>query len=44
MDNKPLDGLLVLEFSQFMAGPTAGLRLADLGARVVKIERPGKGE
>lgn len=44
MDNKPLAGLLVLEFSQFMAGPTAGLRLADLGARVVKIERPGVGE
>lgn len=44
MDNKPLAGLLVLEFSQFMAGPTAGLRLADLGARVVKIERPGAGE
>jgi crotonobetainyl-CoA:carnitine CoA-transferase CaiB-like acyl-CoA transferase len=41
---KPLDGLLVLEFSQFMAGPTAGLRLADLGARVIKIERPVKGE
>lgn len=44
MDNKPLAGLLVLEFSQFMAGPTAGLRLADLGARVIKIERPVKGE
>jgi len=45
MDNgKPLSGLLVLEFSQFMAGPTAGLRLADLGARVIKIERPGTGE
>ncbi|WP_437919022.1 CaiB/BaiF CoA transferase family protein [Sphingobacterium sp. LRF_L2] len=44
MDNKPLAGLLVLEFSQFMAGPTAGLRLADLGARVIKIERPGAGE
>src|SRR5690606_14776812 len=44
MDNKPLEGLLVLEFSQFMAGPTAGLRLADLGARVIKIERPGAGE
>lgn len=41
---KPLDGLVVLEFSQFMAGPTAGLRLADLGARVIKIERPVKGE
>lgn len=44
MDKKPLAGLLVLEFSQFMAGPTAGLRLADLGARVVKIERPVTGE
>lgn len=41
---KPLEGLLVLEFAQFMAAPTAGLRLADLGARVIKIERPGKGE
>jgi len=41
---KPLEGLLVLEFSQFMAAPTAGLRLADLGARVIKIERPEKGE
>ncbi|MGZ3757753.1 MAG: CaiB/BaiF CoA transferase family protein [Mucilaginibacter sp.] len=41
---KPLDGLLVLEFSQFMAAPTAGLRMADLGARVIKIERPEKGE
>jgi crotonobetainyl-CoA:carnitine CoA-transferase CaiB-like acyl-CoA transferase len=42
--SKPLDGLLVLELSQFMAAPTAGLRLADLGARVIKVERPGKGE
>lgn len=41
---KPLEGLLVLEFAQFMAAPTAGLKLADLGARVIKIERPGKGE
>jgi CoA:oxalate CoA-transferase len=41
---KPLEGLLVLEFAQFMAAPSAGLKLADLGARVIKIERPGKGE
>lgn len=40
----PLEGLLVLEFSQYLAGPYAGLRLADLGARVIKIERPGSGE
>jgi CoA:oxalate CoA-transferase len=41
---KPLEGLLVLEFCQFLAGPLAGLKLADLGARVIKIERPVKGE
>ncbi|HET9506290.1 MAG TPA: CaiB/BaiF CoA-transferase family protein, partial [Hymenobacter sp.] len=40
----PLEGLLVIEFSQFLAAPSAGLRLADLGARVIKIERPGSGE
>jgi len=41
---KPLEGLTVLEFAQYMAGPSAGLRLADLGARVIKIERPKSGE
>jgi len=41
---KPLEGLVVLEFCQFLAGPSAGLKLADLGARVIKIERPLKGE
>ena len=39
--NKPLDGITVLEFSQFLSGPAAGLRLSDLGAKVIKIERPG---
>ena len=42
--NKPLDGITVLEFSQFLSGPVAGLRLADLGARVIKIERPESGD
>jgi CoA:oxalate CoA-transferase len=41
---KPLDGLLVLDFSQFLAGPSAALRLADLGARVIKVERPSVGD
>jgi CoA:oxalate CoA-transferase len=41
---KPLDGLLVLDLSQFLAGPSAALRLADLGARVIKVERPGAGD
>ena len=40
----PLEGLLVLDFSQFLSGPSAALRLADLGARVIKIERPGGGD
>ncbi len=41
---KPLAGVLVLEFCQFLAGPSAGLKLADLGARVIKIERPKYGD
>ena len=40
----PLDGILVIDFSQFLSGPLCALKLADLGARVIKIERPGQGD
>lgn len=40
MPASPLDGVLVLEFCQYLSGPSASLRLADLGARVIKIESP----
>ena len=44
MSRAPLEGLLVLDLSQFLAGPSAALRLGDLGARVIKVERPGGGD
>ncbi|HLP38255.1 CaiB/BaiF CoA-transferase family protein [Lacibacter sp.] len=44
MSALPLNGIVVLEFSQYLSGPSAALRLADLGARVIKIERPKTGD
>ena len=40
----PLEGILVLDMAMFLAGPYAALRLQDLGARVIKIERPDGGD
>ncbi len=42
--DKPLAGLKVVELARILAGPWAGQLLADLGATVVKIERPGVGD
>ena len=41
---KPLEEITVLDLSQFLSAPSATLRLADLGAHVIKIERPGIGD
>lgn len=41
---KPLEDIVVVDFSQFLSGPSASLRLADMGAQVIKVEKPELGD
>jgi len=44
MNNSPLSGLVVIELAEALAGPYASMMLGDLGAEVIKIERPHTGD
>jgi len=43
-DGGPLDGIVVVDLSRVLAGPHAAMMLGDLGARVIKVEAPDKGD
>lgn len=44
MKKRPLEGVKILDLSQVLSAPFCGMILADLGAQVIKVERPGNGD
>ena len=44
MKKRPLEGIKILDFSQVLSAPFCGMLLADMGAEIIKVERPGNGD
>ena len=44
MNRQALSGIKIIEFSDFVCGPYCGKLLANMGAEVIKIEKPGLGD